>query len=128
MQLQQHERELEQLEVQVLVVTFERPQLAANYVRATGWPWPVVTDEQRKLYHAYGMEKGAIWQLYGWPAWWAYFKLFAKGRWLKRPTGDVHQLGGDVIVDAEGIVRYLHVGRGPADRPPVEELLDVVRG
>jgi hypothetical protein len=47
----------------------------------------------------------------------------SRGRFPKKPTGDVNQRGGDVLVDRAGIVRLHHIGKGPADRPPVEIIL-----
>lgn len=99
-----------------------------NYVRDTGLDWPILIDESLALYHAYGMERGTLWQVWGPPSWWAYIKLLARGRRLRRISGDVLQLGGDVLIAPDGTVRYHYVGRGPADRPSVAELLSVVRG
>ncbi len=50
-----------------------------------------------------------------------------QGRRLHRSDGDVNQLGGDVLIDPTGIVRLHHVGSGPADRPSVSSLLELVR-
>jgi hypothetical protein len=58
---------------------------------------------------------------------WVYLKLLLSGRKLRAPSGDPRQLGGDVLVDPTGTVRLHHVGRGPADRPSVDTLLDAVR-
>ena len=57
----------------------------------------------------------------------AYVKLLLRGRRLRMPSGDVSQLGGDVIIDPEGIIRLHHVGAGPGDRPAIHGLLDAVR-
>jgi hypothetical protein len=54
-------------------------------------------------------------------------KLLLRGRKVRRPSGDVYQLGGDVLIDPSGIVRLHHVGSGPADRPTVHSLLQAVR-
>jgi hypothetical protein len=43
------------------------------------------------------------------------------------PGSDVNQRGGDVLIDPNGVVRLHHVGRGPADRPQVALILDVVK-
>ena len=43
-------------------------------------------------------------------------------------AGDVRQLGGDVLIDPQGVIRLHHVGRGPADRPAVARLLNVIDG
>ena len=96
-------------------------------MRQTRWPWPLLVDRERTLYRAYGMTRGRAWDLYGPPAIWTYLKLLAKGRRLRRPGSDVTQLGGDVLVDPQGVVRLHYVGSGPADRPPMDQLLEVVR-
>jgi hypothetical protein len=126
--LREHQAELARRDVAVLVVTFEASWVAEAYVRETGLPWPLVIDEDRTLYRAYGMQRGRWWDLAGPAAIWAYLKLMTRGRWPRRPTGDVAQLGGDVLVDPAGTVRLRHVGSGPADRPPVKRLLALVHG
>ena len=124
--MRQHAAEIERLEIDVLVVTFEADPTAVAYVRETELPWPLLIDRKRELYKAYGMHKGRPWNLYGPSAWFVYFKLLARGRRLYGPGEDVTQLGGDVLIDPDGIVRLHHVGSGPADRPTVEKLLAVV--
>lgn len=108
------------------MVTFEAGVLAQGYVRETKLAWPLLVDESRGLYRGYGMEHGHWWNLYGFPAWMVYFKLFAKGRKLKIRRADFAQLGGDVLIDPAGIVRMHYVGNGPADRPGVGEILERV--
>ena len=110
------------------MVAFQGGQFVENYVQDTGLDWPILIDESLALYHAYRMERGSLWQVGGPPAWCAYIKLLARGRRLRRISGDVMQLGGDVLIAPDGTIRYHYVGRGPADRPSVAALLSVVRG
>jgi len=125
--LRQHEAALEGLRVAVLVVTFEAGFLARAYIEDTRLAWPLVVDESRALYAAYGMLRGRAWDIWGPATWLAYARSLARGGALRRATGDVSQLGGDVLIDPDGIVRVHHVGSGPADRPSVQSLLAVVR-
>jgi len=111
----------------VAAVTFETPERAQDYVAETGFPWPMLIDASRSLYRAFGMERGSVWAVWGPQNWGAYFRIMARGRMPRRPHDDVQQLGGDVLVDPRGIVRLHHVGRGPADRPSIDTLLDAVR-
>lgn len=113
--------------VSVAVVTFDSGPMIDAYVLQSGLEWPLLVDPDRALYRAYGMLRGRAWHLYGPPAIWVYLKLLAKGRRLRRPGSDVTQLGGDVLVDPGGTVRFHHVGSGPADRPSVESMVDIVR-
>jgi len=125
-QLRQRERELKDKAVAACIVTFDAGPLASAYVRETELAWPLLVDEDRSLYKAYGMLRGSPWNLYGPAACWAYLKLLARGRRLHRPGSDVHQLGGDVLIDPEGIVQLHHVGAGPADRPAVTSIIERV--
>ena len=126
MQLRHHKTKINTLGIEVLLVTFESPEMAAFYVRDAESPWPMMLDSQRQLYHQYGMERGGFWQVMGPHSWWGYIKLLARGRRLKSPTGDVRQLGGDVLIDPEGVIRFHHVTSTPIDRPEVPAILEVV--
>lgn len=113
--------------MQVCVVTFEFGPLAAAYVKETRLEWPLLIDNQRTLYIAYGMERGTWWNIYGPASIWAYVKLLRRGRRLHQPGSDVHQLGGDVLIDPQGVVRLHHIGSGPADRPSISALLEPLK-
>jgi hypothetical protein len=125
--LRQRQTTLDALGIIGLVVTFETGPAVRAYVEETGLPWPLLMDASRALYHAYGMHRGRWQDIWGPATWWAYARLALRGRWARHRSGDVAQLGGDVLIDPEGIVRVCHVGSGPADRPPVETLLSIVR-
>lgn len=121
--MREREAELDELDVAVVVVTFEADFMAQAYVEQTKLAWPLLVDAERSLYRGYGMLKGRAWDLYGPKAIGIYLKLLFRGRRLQRPGSDVTQLGGDVLVDANGVVRMHHVGAGPADRPSIEEVV-----
>ena len=113
--------------MRIVVVSFQGGAVGERYVQESGLDWPILIDTSLELYRAYGMERGGLWPIWGPPAWWAYVKLLLRGRRLRRISGDTLQLGGDVIIGPDGIVRYRHVGTGPADRPSVDELLNEIR-
>ncbi len=123
MQLQQAQEEFRQRNATVLVVTFEDARQAAAYLAETNFPWPLLLDPERRLYLAYGMERGSTRDVMGWESWKIYMRLFLRGRHLRRPTGDVYQLGGDVLVNPAGTAIRVHIGKGPADRPTVAQIL-----
>lgn len=125
--MRQQQTTLDALGLTVLVVTFETGPAARAYAQDTDLPWPLLIDTSRALYRAYGMSRGRWRHIWGPATWWAYARLAARGHLPKRRPGDVAQLGGDVLIDPEGVVRVHHVGSGPADRPSVEALLRIVR-
>jgi hypothetical protein len=125
--LRQREREIDGLGLRVAVVSFESREVAAVYLRNTDLRWPLLLDPSRALYTAYGMGRGTFWQIWGPATWWAYAKLLARGRRPAPATGDIDQLGGNVLIDPSGRVVIHHLGSGPADRPSIDAMLAPVR-
>ena len=125
--MRREDKALERLGVDVAVVTFDADAMARAYVADTELTWPLLIDEDRTLYAAYGMLHARFLDIWGPQTIVAYLRAIIAGMRPAAPGRDVNQRGGDVLVDPQGIVRLHHVGRGPADRPSVEALLDVVR-
>lgn len=121
--MQQHESTFEKLNTRIVVVTFEATPFTRAYVAETKIGWPIVIDRDRRLYRHYGMHRGRLLDIWGPSTWLAYLKELAHGRRPKAPSDDTRQLGGDVLIDPAGIVRFHYVGRGPADRPSVATIL-----
>lgn len=111
---------------EVALVTFTAPRNLRGYRGRLGLPYPVLSDEARTAYRAYGFGRGPWWRVWGPATLRAYARLVRRGERVTRPTEDTQQLGGDVVVDATGRVAYLHRSRGPADRPPVDDLVAAV--
>ena len=108
-------------------MTFETAPIARSYVAEMQFSWPVLIDHDRSLYRGYGMERGRLRDIWGGRTWIAYMKEFARGRLPKYSGGDTLQLGGDVLIDPSGIVRFHHVGSGPGDRPSVGVIVEARR-
>ena len=123
MQLQQATELLQRREIAVVVVTFEQAWRAAQYLNETQFPWPLLLDTDRSLYTAYGMDRGSAREVMGLRNWKLFLQLLWRGRRVHRPPDDIYQLGGDVLIDAQGIVRQHHVARGPSRRLSIEQLL-----
>ena len=73
------------------------------------------------------MTTGTWRELYGPRAIWHYLMVLLRGTRVRWPTGDTSQLGGDVLVDPQGIVRFEQVA-APGGRPKFETLAGTVRG
>lgn len=52
--------------------------------------------------------------------------LAQRGEFHDSHGDDTSQLGGDFIVDKNGVLRLVYPSHNPADRPPVDELLKVL--
>lgn len=111
----------------VVLVTFTRPRNVRGYRSLLGLPYPVLSDEERAAYRAYGLGRGPWWRVWGPSTVLAYVRLARKGARVRRPTEDTLQLGGDFVVGRDGRIVYAHPSRSPADRPPVDDLVAAVR-
>ena len=105
--------------MKVMVITFEPPG-------DTQGQYPYYHDCDRQLYRYFGMQRASFWDLWGPRTLFMYLQLLLKGRKLQTSTADIHQRGGDVLIDPAGRVCLHHIGRGPADRPDLETILQVV--
>lgn len=124
--MRERQDDFDRLNVKVVVVTFEKDFLARRYAEDTLLQWPILIDTTRDVYRAYGMLKASWWDVWGVKTWLAYIRELLKGKKPLKSGGDLYQRGGDVIVDPGGIVRLHHVGRGPADRPTVGQIMQVI--
>jgi len=126
-QLRQQQDELSRLNTQVLVISFGADYWARAWREETQSPFPLLLDPQRSIYRAYGLERSLLrsWNL---RTMWLYVRLLLAGRKWRGIQDDSAQLGGDFIVDADGIVRLAYRSHDPTDRPAVEALLEVVGG
>lgn len=125
-QLRQHQDDLDRLDVNVKVITFDNDVMAMAYVKATDLQWPLLFDSDLNFYKAYGMGNASWWSLYRPASIVKYLKLIFQGKGPGKPGKDWQQLGGDVLIDPEGVVRMHYVSADPHDRPTVEEILDVI--
>jgi AhpC/TSA antioxidant enzyme len=101
---------------------------AARVAAARGVRYPVLGDPGKAAYRTLGLGRSGWFGLLVQPF------LEDPGSALRNlreadlaasasPRSDVKQLGGVVIVDREGIVRYLHRSRTTTDVPPNATLL-----
>lgn len=114
----------QELGVRVLVISFAAPPSLAAYRERFGLEGAaLLSDEERVAYAAFGFDRASVARAYLDPrVWRRYAGLLARGRRLERPEEDTLQLGGDVLADAQGRVRWIHRSRGPEDRPSLEAL------
>jgi peroxiredoxin len=122
----QRQEEFSQFNTKVIIVSFGTLPALQAWMRDTCNTFQVLLDSERKAYQDYQLETSR------WRSWtpntlWTYAKLLAAGRkWLPK-EGDTSQMGGDFIVDTSGIVRLAYRSKDPADRPPVDALLNIIQ-
>jgi peroxiredoxin len=125
--VQQHRDELDRLGAVVAAVSFEPAARAAAYAQREGWPYPILSDPDRRAYAAFGLPRARPWQIWNWGMVGVYTRGLLHGRLPRLRRADFSQLGGDVVLAPDGRVVYLHRGRALADRPSIEEIMAAVR-
>lgn len=108
---------------EVVIVSFESTERLAQLARQMQLPFTLLSDPPRDTYAAYGLIRGSWRQIFGARTIWSYLQLLLRGRKYHFLGSDLRQLGGDFVIDSEGIVRFEHRGAQPSDRPSVEQLL-----
>jgi peroxiredoxin len=111
----------------VVLITFTRPRNLRGFRRRLGLTYPVLADEARAAYRAYGLGRGSWRRVWGVRTLRAYGRLLRAGRRPHLPSEDTLQLGGDFVVDPDGRVAYAYRSAGPDDRPSVDDLITALR-
>ena len=107
----------------VIVVTFAPAALLAAFEREVKLGLPAYGDPERALYTAIGFGRASWARVWLHPRVVArYAQLIARGRRPEAPRQDPLQLGGDIVVDARQRLTWRHAGKGPDDRPSVQEV------
>ena len=111
----------------LFVVHDDPPLIRRGLLAGLDVPYPVLVDLERAAYRDWGLRRSSRAGVWLDPRIWArYAALMARGERL-RPFGrDTLQLGGDFVVDPDGIVTYARPQRRD-DRPPVSVLVDELR-
>ncbi len=121
------QKELDESNVVVKIVAFDSDYMAKAYVASTGLMWPLLFDSDQNLYRRYSMQRGTFWQLYNPLSILKYLSLIATGTLPGKPGRDWNQMGGDILVDPEGVIRMHFVSNNPHDRPSVDEILSIIK-
>ncbi len=114
-----------------MLVTFTEPERLQAYVERNDLALPVLLDADRTSYRAYGFGRGTVARVWGTHAARRYLQLLRRDglaglRRLRAPVEDTLQLGGDMVIAADGTLAWGYWGKGPDDRPTVDELVAAV--
>lgn len=104
----------------------------AAALRERGITFPLLSDPDRRVYERLALPRGSWAQLLRPASAWRYARWALRnlrgGHGQGRFTGDVAQLPGTAVLDAEGALVWLHRGEGLGDYPSLEETLEAVEG
>ena len=119
--------EFDRREVSIVVVSFAETAKLVQYQDHHDWPFTLLADPGRHAYQAFALKRLSWFSVFSPSTLRMYFKLLRKGQ-ERRYYGkdDIHQAGGDFLIDREGNILFAHRGQDPADRPPPEKLLKTI--
>ena len=109
----------------MVIISFGSPYNAQLWEKETQSQFTLLLDPDRNAYRAYGLERSML-RSWGLNTFLTYSRLMLSGRKWRGIQGDSGQLGGDFIVNANGIIRLAYYSRDPSDRPSVSHLLDIL--
>lgn len=119
--MRDHYQEFRALGAEVLAIAMLRPELLTIYLTELNFPFPFVSDPEQLQYRRFGLTR-ARWSAYLRPrVLLGYISLILRGRRPRLPSGheDVHQLGGDFVIDAHGQLTYAFRSASPTQRPSI---------
>lgn len=108
----------------MVIVTFNRLEQSRKWDASLQHPFPHWLDPQQAAYRAFGLKRSlaGTWHHKSLAF---YADLLLHGREL--PHGlmddDLHQLGGDFVLDHLGRVRFAHYSQDSLDRPALSDIL-----
>lgn len=102
------------------------PEMAADFREKQGIRFPLLVDRTKQTYRALEMKRGNPWDVLGPQNWLRFAKGVVTGHGVDRPKQDPMQMGGVIIAEPGGKVRYVFRASAAADTPPVDEVLEAV--
>jgi hypothetical protein len=120
------QQEIRALGAEVLVVAYDEPTLlSAKMLHDVALPFPLLLDRTREAYARWGMGRTGLTGAMLSPSLnWRYLKLLAKGERFLGFAPDMFQLGGDFLVDEQGLLVFAYRMRNNGDRVDMGTLLD----
>ncbi|MBV7332771.1 redoxin domain-containing protein [Chloroflexi bacterium TSY] len=113
------------LNTKIVAISFGNDYWARAWLEETQSPFPIWLDQGRRSYQAYGLERSVL-RAWGFRNLFFYAKALLRGEKLQENRGDTDQMGGNFIIDSNGIIRFAYPSRDPTDRPDIQEMLGVL--
>ena len=123
-----HSKEaFDRLNAQVVLVGMGSAADTAAFRKRFEVPFAMIADPEKKLFEAVHLKRASAGSLLSAGMVIKGLKAMADGHGIGVPRGDVRQLPGVFIIDANGRILFSHHADGPADHPHPQILLDVLR-
>jgi hypothetical protein len=125
--LRDHHEDFERVGANLLAIGMGIPEMAAHFRDTQEIPFPLLVDHRKQTYRALEIGRGSWMDVAGPKVWARSAKSILSGKGQGVPKQDPLQLGGAIVVEAGGRVRYMHRAKTSSDNPKPEELLDQLR-
>lgn len=102
------------------------PEMAADFREKQNVRFPLLLDRTKQTYRALDMKKGSTWDVLGPKNWPRFVKGIVTGHGADKPKQDPMQMGGVIVAEEGGQVRYTFRASAAADTPPLDEVLDAL--
>jgi len=114
----------------ILVISFDGHEEVRLYKSRLNVSFPVASDKSCAAYRAYGLSRASFLRTWHPKTLLRYVTLLRQGHQLQKPRkgSDLSQLGADIVVDADGRVKYVHYSERPDDRPAIADVVQAVIG
>jgi len=119
--------EFEQQGSRVVAISFVQPARLKQYLDRRDLTIRVLSDPDRQAYRAFGLGSVSWCRILRPRAIAVYLRLILRGKLPTRPQEDIHQLGGDFLLDASGSTVFGYRSKDPTDRPTPDALLAEIR-
>ena len=119
--------EIRQAGGDVVCVFQYRAEPTRNFCRQREVELECLGDPEREGYHAVGLERGGMKELYSPRVGLRALGAARKGAMGGKPEGDTRQMPGTFVVDRDGRLVYAHYNSDQSDNPPIEDVLEAVR-
>ena len=110
----------------IVTISFSTGYWTEVWLKETESPFPFLLDKKKASYQAYNLKSSTL-RSWSPSTIWYYAKAKLQGREIPAQRSDPHQLGGDFIIDPQGIIRLSHPIANPTDRASINELLTALR-
>ncbi len=121
------QEEFAELDTRVFIISFGTLPALQQWMNEVCGTFTVLLDSERTVYQAYGLERSRLRSWHPRVVWMYVKRWFQREQFFDSHGDDTSQLGGDFIVDRNGILRLIHPSHEPTDRPSAEELLAVLK-
>lgn len=124
--IQYRQRLVEAGATAVFVAHDDAETLSNSMLAGVSCPFPVLVDPDRTTYRDWGLRRATFAGVWLDPSVWTqYWRLLRSGERIRTLGDDTRQLGGDFIVNPQGVITYSRPQHRD-DRPAVGQLLTAI--